>query len=71
MKIEELMYNDDIYYYINEYEFKHIGKIYKFANANKVIFCRKRNNEFDVIINNRILKKINKEFTNIEIKDVV
>lgn len=70
MNIEEIIYNEEIYYYINEYEFKY-GKFYKFGNSRNIIFCTKENNVFNVITSNKLLKKLYKEFSEIEIKDIV
>ena len=70
MKILQKVYNNETYYYINKYEFS-FGTIHKFANQEKVIFCKEENNEFIVIHNKRILKKIMKNFENIKIKDII
>ena len=41
MKIEKLEYNGDVYYYVNEYNYRY-GTFHKFANINEeIIFCEK------------------------------
>lgn len=71
MKIEKLEYNGDVYYYVNEYNYRY-GTFYKFANINEeIIFCEKSDNKYIPVENKRILKKLNKEFPEIKIKDIV
>ena len=62
MKIEKLEYNGDVYY----------CTFHKFANINEeIIFCEKSDNKYIPVENKRILKKLNKEFPEIKIKDIV
>lgn len=70
MKVEEQIFNNEKYYFINEYDFK-FGKVYKFANTTKVLFCSKVKEQFVIITDKKKLKKIQKEFSKIEIKDIV
>lgn len=61
MNIEEIVYENQKYYYINEYKFKY-GIFYKFANQQNVIFCTKEDNKFKVLVDKKILKKLKKNF---------
>ena len=64
------IYNNEIYYYINKYNFS-FGIIYKFANENNFIFCKQENGEFVIIEDKRTLKKIQKYFKKIKIRDIL
>ncbi len=70
MEIIQKVFDNEIYYYINKFEFK-FGVIHKFSNENNTIFCKKENNEFVQITNKRILRKIEKEFEELKIEDVI
>lgn len=71
MSIEKLEYNGNTYYYVNEYTLKY-GVFYKFASINEeIIFCEKSDDKYIPVENKRILKKLNKEFPEIKIKDIV
>ncbi len=70
MKIIEKEYNNQTYYYIDNYKFP-FGIIHKFANDEKVIFCIYENNNFEVITNKRLLRKIMKSFETLKMKDIV
>lgn len=71
MEIEKLEYNGQDYYYVNKYIFKY-GIFYKFANINEdILFCEKEEDNYIPVVNKKILKKLNKEFKDIIIKDIV
>lgn len=70
MEKEEKIFNNEKYYYIAEYDFK-FGKVYKFANLNNQKYCFKEDGNFVEIKNKKILKKLKKEFYEIESKDII
>jgi hypothetical protein len=71
MEIKKLDFNGEYYYYVNEYSFKY-GTFYKFATIDeKVIFCEKNDDKYIPVVNKKLIKKLNKEFPKIEIKDIV
>lgn len=70
MKVIEKFFDNEKYYYIGEYKIKS-KTIYKFANQKKVIFCTKEDDEFFRITDNKKLKKIQKEFEELKIEDVI
>ena len=70
MKIIEKIFNGEKYYNIDKYNFP-FGTIHKFANQNDVIFCMEENNDYKIITDKKLLKKIMKNFDNLKIKDIL
>ena len=48
MKIEKLEYNGDVYYYVNEYNYRY-GTFHKFANINEEIKKKKQHKQKDKV----------------------
>lgn len=61
MKILSTEINGNIYCYIDEYDLS-FGKIYKFANREKRIFCEKLRGKFIEIADKDKLKEIEEYF---------
>lgn len=71
MEIKTLEIDGKIYYYVNEYTFE-FGTFHKFATIDEeVVFTIKEDEKYEVVTGKRILKKLQKEFNEIKIKDIV
>ena len=71
MEIKTLEIDGKIYYYVNEYSFD-FGLFHKFATIDEeIIFTIEENGVYEIVTNKRILKKLDKEFSEIKIKDIV
>lgn len=71
MDLENINYNNEKYYYIDEQECKY-GIFYKFASINNnYIFCTKNNNQYEVVSDKKVLKELKKDLKKFEIKDIV
>lgn len=71
MEIEKLTIDGIVYYLVNEYLFK-FGHFFKFiSDEEEIIYCTKTDNIYEKVTDKRILKKLNNEFKEIIIKDIV
>ena len=60
MEIKEKKFDNEIFYYIDEFDFE-FGKVYKFSSLNNDIYCSMRNGEYEKIKNKKQLRIIKEQ----------